>query len=86
MERPIQVTPLPGAKISIVFTDDTEGVLDMANSIGRGVFAPLADPQLFARVYMGDHGQIAWCEEMEICPDAAFCEVAEQHSRNAIHA
>lgn len=86
MERPTQVTPLPGAKVSIVFTDGTEGVIDMSSLVGRGVFAPLADPTVFSRVYVGDHGQIAWSEEMEVCPDAAYREVAKHKDREAIHA
>jgi hypothetical protein len=86
MERPIRVTPLPGAKVSIVFTDGTEGVIDMSNFVGRGVFAPLADPTVFSRVYVGDYGQIAWSEEMEVCPDAAYREVTKHPDREAIHA
>ena len=59
----------------------------MSDSVGSGVFAPLADPNVFARVYVGDHGQIAWSEEMEVCPDAAYREVATKHSDSeAIHA
>jgi hypothetical protein len=86
MERPVRVTPLPGAKVLIVFTDGMEGVIDMSGSVGRGVFAPLSDPHVFARVYVGDHGQIAWSEEMEVCPDAAYREAVRRRSREAIHA
>lgn len=86
MERPVRVTPLPGAKVFIVFTDGTEGVIDMSGSVGRGVFAPLSDPQIFARVYVGDHGQIVWSEEMEACPDAAYLEATRHRSCEAIHA
>jgi hypothetical protein len=76
IKRPIRVAPLPGEKISVVFCDGLEGVIDMSSSIGRGVFAPLADPKVFATVHIGDHGQIVWSEEMEICPDAAYLEAA----------
>lgn len=86
VERPIRVTPLPGAKISVLFTDGTEGVIDMSDFVGSGVFAPLADPDIFARAYVGDHGQIAWSEEMEICPDAAYLEAAGHKPREALHA
>lgn len=50
------------------------------------VFAPLADPEVFARVHIGDRGQIAWSEEMEICPDAAYLEVAGQAAGEPVHA
>lgn len=72
--------------MSIVFTDGTEGVIDMSDCVGRGVFAPLSDPQVFANVYVGDHGQIAWSQEMEVCPDAAYREAAKHGSRGVVHA
>ncbi len=86
MKRPVRVSPLTDAKIHVVFHDGVEGVVDMSSSVGRGVFAPLVNPAIFAKVHIGDHGQIAWTEEMEICPDAAYREIAAQHSRDAIHA
>ncbi len=70
----------------MVFSDGREGVIDMSSSVGRGVFAPLADPEVFARVHIGDRGQIAWSEQIEICPDAAYLEVAGQNVRDPVHA
>lgn len=69
-----------------MFSDGLEGIIDMSTSVGRGVFAPLANAQAFARVYIGDRGQIAWSDEMEICPDAAYLEVAGQSTRQPVHA
>jgi hypothetical protein len=86
MKRPIRVSALPHDRIALVFSDGLEGIIDMSTSVGRGVFAPLADPQAFAGVYIGDRGQIAWSEEMEICPDAAYLEVAGQSAGEPVHA
>jgi len=86
MNRPVEVEALDGGKIAVRFSDGTEGTIDMSGSIGRGIFAPLQDPGIFAQVYIGDHGQIAWSEEMEICPDGAYLEVAGQTSREPAHA
>lgn len=86
MRRPIRVSPLQDAKIFVVFSDGVEGVIDMSSSVGRGVFTSLADPRVFATVHIGDRGQIAWSEEMEICPDAAYLEVAGQGAVQPAHA
>lgn len=86
MKRPIRATAVSHDRIAVVFSDGLEGIIDMSTSVGRGVFAPLADPQVFAGVYIGDHGQIAWSEEMEICPDAAYLEVAGQTAGDPVHA
>lgn len=85
MKRPIRVSPLSHGRISVVFSDGLEGVIDMSSSVGRGVFARLTDPQVFAGVHIGDRGQIAWSEEMEICPDAAYLEVAGQNACQPAH-
>lgn len=86
MQRPVRVSPLTSAKIRVVFSDGLEGVIDMSSSVGHGVFAPLADPQVFAGVHIGDHGQIAWSDDIEICPDAAYLEVAAQTAGDPVHA
>ena len=86
MKRPIKVWALAGAKIGVLFADGAEGTIDMSGFVGRGVFAPLQDPQVFAQVYIGDHGQIAWSDEMEICPDAAYLEIIGQLTREPVHA
>ena len=51
-----------------------------------GVFAPLQDEEFFKKVHVGDHGQIAWTDEIEICPDAAYLEITGKISREAVHA
>jgi len=40
-----------------------------------GVFAPLRDEALFRNVQIGDRGQIAWSEDLDICPDSAYLEI-----------
>ena len=86
MKRPIAVRALDGHRLEVVFADGVSGALDMSPSIGRGVFAPLKDPKIFAAVYLGDHGQIAWSNEMEICPDAAYLEIKGNLNRAPVHA
>ena len=76
MIRPVKVSALTDNRLAVAFSDGTEGVLDLSSTVGHGIFAPLLDPQVFARVHIGDHGQIAWSEEIEICPDAAYREIA----------
>jgi hypothetical protein len=75
MIRPVQVTALSDYRLRIVFSDGVEGDLDVSDIVGRGVFEPLRDEAFFARVHLGQQGQIAWNEELEICPDAAYIEI-----------
>ncbi len=78
MNRPVQVEALPGHRLQVVFSDGVRGVLDLSAEAGRGVFTPLADEAFFRTVYLGASGQIAWSEDLEICPDAAYLEITGQ--------
>jgi hypothetical protein len=66
---------LPGWKLEVIFKDGLKGIYDMSASIGKGVFSPLKDPAKFNQVHIGEYGQIAWSEELEICSDAVYKEL-----------
>ena len=75
MNRPVKVKALPDFRISVEYGDGVQGVIDLSDNVGRGVFAPLTDEAFFRTVHIGQYGQIAWSEEIEICPDAAYQEI-----------
>ena len=75
MKHPNHVTALPGHRLEISYPDGTVGVIDLSDSVGKGVFAPLQDEAFFKAVHVGEFGQIAWSEDIEICPDAAYLEI-----------
>ncbi|PYK21763.1 MAG: DUF2442 domain-containing protein, partial [Verrucomicrobia bacterium] len=52
-----------------------EGIIDLSDQVRYGVFAPLRDEALFRNVQIGDRGQIAWSEDLDICPDSAYLEI-----------
>ena len=86
MRHPDKVIPLPGYKLEVSYPDGVVGVIDLSDSVGRGVFAPLLDEAFFKSVYIGDYGQIAWSDEIEICSDAAYLEITGKYSPQLAHA
>ncbi len=82
----MNVIALPGYKIRVDYADGVTGVVNLSDSVGHGVFAPLRDEAFFKKVHVGDHGQIAWTDEIEICSDAAYLEITGKLSREAVHA
>ena len=78
MIRPTHVEALPGYRIHLPYADGAEGVIDLSANVGRGVFAALSDEAFFRTVHLGQYGQIAWSEDIEICPDAAYEEITGQ--------
>ena len=86
MERPNRIAALPGYRLELSFPDGTIGIIDLSDSVGKGVFAPLQDETFFKSVHIGAFGQIAWSEEIEICSDAAYLEIKAKASHVPIHA
>jgi Protein of unknown function (DUF2442) len=86
MNRPTKIEPLPGYRLRITFGDGVEGVIDLSADVGRGVFALLADETFFRKVHIGSFGQIAWSEDIEICSDAAYRDIAQSAPAAPTHA
>jgi hypothetical protein len=86
VQRQTTVTALPNYRIRVVYPDGVAGVIDLSADVGKGVFAPLADEAFFRTVHIGRYGQIAWSEDIEICPDAAYMEITRNAPSEAVHA
>lgn len=86
MVRPNKIEVLSGFRIRVTYPDGVEGVIDLSADVGRGVFAPLSDEAFFQTVHIGRFGQIAWSEDIEICPDAAYQEITGRTATKVVHA
>ncbi|HSV62251.1 MAG TPA: DUF2442 domain-containing protein [Chthoniobacterales bacterium] len=86
MIRPVKVEALPHYQLHVVYSDGVDGTIDLSRDVGNGVFTPLVDPAVFAIVHLGKHGQIAWSDEIEICPDAVYLEITGKRAAEAAHA
>ncbi len=86
MVRPTSVEALPGYRIRVAYTDGTEGLIDLSSDVGLGIFAPLSDETFFRTVHIGQFGQIAWSDDIEVCPDAAYQEITGRTPVEASHA
>ncbi len=75
MNKPLKVEAKAGFRIHLCYPDGIEGIIDLSSDVGRGVFTPLADEAFFSTVHLGEHGQISWSEDIEICSDAAYEEL-----------
>ncbi len=64
----VNVRPTGGHKLWLRFDDGVEGELDMARVLRfDGVFAPLREPEFFARVRIdAEWGTIGWPGEIDL--------------------
>jgi len=77
--RVTKVEALAGFRLSVAFADGLTGSVDMSASVhspNAGVFAPLADPSLFAQVRL-DYGAVSWPGDLDFAPDAMYAAIQE---------
>ena len=72
MPRPVEVQARPNHRIWLRYDDGAEGVVDLADLAGRGVFKAWDDLAFFDAVRIAPYGAIAWGEEIDLCPDALY--------------
>ena len=63
-----KVTPQPGYKFKIVFSNNEQGLYDCSKLLDFGVFQELKDMAYFNKIRMCN-GTIAWPNEQDICPN-----------------
>lgn len=70
MFNPVEVKPLSNYKLCVKYSDGIEGEVDLSHLVGKGVFMLWDDYSTFEKVYIGSSGEIAWSDEVDICPDS----------------
>lgn len=66
-------------RLNVTFADGTTGTIDMSGERFEGVFAPLADPEFFAKACVED-GVVVWPNGADIAPDAMYDEILAQRA------
>lgn len=72
------IKPLMDFKLRLAYDDGVEGIVDLSHLKGRGVFKIWDQPGAFENVYIGDSGQVAWSDEIDLCPDALYMKITGQ--------
>jgi hypothetical protein len=77
--RVTSVEVLPELRLRVTFVDGLSGFVDLSNlvqSTRAGVFAALADPALFAQVWL-EYGAVTWPGGLDLAPDAMHTAIQE---------
>ena len=79
----LDVRVLPNDTLWPRYSDGAEGEVDLSKFAGRGVFRLWDDVVAFEKVHVGEHGQIAWSDEIEMCPDALYLRLTGKSPKEA---
>lgn len=78
--RVVDVKTAEHFQIHVRFVDGTQGKVDMhqlVHSPAAGVFAPLADKELFNQVSLS-YGAVTWPGDIDLAPDAMYNAIKNQ--------
>ena len=75
MPLPTEVKPLDNYRLWVKLSDGAEGIADLSEFVGKGVFALWNDYQEFQKVHIGPGGEIAWNDQIDMCPDAIYLKI-----------
>ena len=76
--RFVEIQPREGFKLWVKYSDGTEGIVDLSDVAGRGVFSLWNTPGEFEKARIGEVGEIIWGDRLDICPDAVYFEITGQ--------
>jgi len=74
--KPISLKPLKDYRLWVRYADGVEGIVDLSEFAGRGVFEIWNDYGNFEKVRIEPDGAIAWNEDVEMCPDAIYLKIS----------
>ena len=77
MHRIIDVKPLADFKVWIKFSDNIEGVADLSDLKGKGIFSKFNDQDYFNSVFIDQESHtLTWPGGIDLDPEVLYAEVS----------
>ena len=86
MRKIATVKVLQGYRLELVFDDGVSGTVDLSDLVGKGVFDLWSDRRAFEQVRIGSSGELAWGDQIDLCPDALYLKVTGKEPEDAFPA
>ena len=79
-----EVKPLEKYRLNIKFSDGVQGVVDLSEFAGIGVFALWNDYSQFEKVKIGRSGELIWNEEVDIDGLAIYLKLTRKKPEDVL--
>ncbi len=76
MAKLMKATPRPGYNLHLEYDDGVIGDVDLSDLVGKGVFTAWNYAPVFEAVTIGEHGELRWTEDLELCADAQYLKIS----------
>ncbi len=80
MFHPVEVRTLPNYRIWVKYADGMQGEVDLSYLVGKGVFSIWNDRKKFAKVRIGETGELIWDDDVDLCPDSIYLKISGKSS------
>ena len=74
--HPTTVEPREGYRIWLEFSDGLSGEIDLSAMAEAELCKPLQERTFFEQVHIDEYGAIAWNDDIDLCPDSLYAELA----------
>ncbi len=72
---PLLVRAMSDYCLYLEFSDGVKGEVDLSDLAGNGVFAAWKDYSFFRQVQIGEHREIKWSDNIELCSDSLYLKL-----------
>lgn len=87
MFRIVEARALPKFKLWIRFQDGKEGIVDLSDLVGKGVFSRFKEPGFFASVSIDKESHtVAWPGGIDLAPESLYQDITGKSPLRASHA
>lgn len=69
-----EVRVMAGYKLTVLFADGLQGIVDMSAHLEGPIFGTLRDEKLFSQAYI-EHGTVVWPNGADLAPDVMYDEI-----------
>ena len=78
MYKITNVKVLQNYKLELSYDDGRQGLVDLSNLAGKGVFSLWNDYDAFRKVKIGSSGELVWNDQVDLCPDSLYLKLTKQ--------
>jgi len=75
MYKIIKIKVLKDYRIELTFNDGKNGIVDLSEDVGIGIFKLWNDYIFFEKVKIASAGYLTWDDKIDLCPDSLYLQM-----------
>ena len=72
---------MDGFRLWLKYEDGIQGIVDLSDLAGRGVFEAWSEREVFDAVTVNESGAVVWPGEIDLCPDALYIRLTGRQAQ-----